>query len=117
MITAESLSEITNLHEITDFIKNQLQLIDDILINTKRSIGRTVVPIQMPAVFDGINSTDYESVRFIVYRQIIASLEKRGFEIKIKLDVDPPMMYVIWNSKLKSNDLATCQDYVRARAL
>lgn len=115
MLRAEDLGKITNVTEITEFIHNQLSMIDERLLMAKKSVGRCAAQVPLPVVFP-INCCEYDNLRYIVYKQIIASLEERGFTIKIK-NQEPPIMYIFWNSQLTIDDIEKCRDFVNARII
>lgn len=76
-------------------IREQLQMIDTRIREADRVFGRNVITVSLPATFGVPGLEKMEQQRF-VYSEIIDSLKKRDFEVRIWLGQDSATLYIAY---------------------
>ena len=97
MITASQLTRSTlKSKEVENMIKEQLFIIDEKLLKSKKSWGRNIVTHELPTIFTHISTGDRIDIQRFMYSTILKNLEKRGFDTKISLNLDTTVLYIAW---------------------
>ena len=97
MITVSQLTRSTlKSKEVENMIKEQLFIIDEKLLKSKKSWGRNIVTHELPTIFTHISTGDRIDIQRFMYSTILKNLEKRGFDTKISLNLDTTVLYIAW---------------------
>jgi len=97
MLTVSQLTRSTlKSKEVENMIKEQLFIIDEKLLKTKKSWGRNVITHELPTMFTHISTGDRIDIQRFMYSTILKNLEKRGFDTKISLNSDTTILYIAW---------------------
>jgi len=87
--------------ELENLVQEQLQIIDVRLRDTKQTWGRNCIAHELPIHYT-VHGMKKEDIELIVYSQIIESLERRGFEIRINLRPTLTMLWIAWDNTIFS---------------
>lgn len=113
-VTVKQMNELCLKNKDLDtIIKEQLQIIDDKLLHSDRSIGNNCITHSLPITMTGIIGIDRQDSQRIVYSSIIYSLEKRGFTVKITLSDLSTILYVSWKSEMDKTSIETMNRIIR----
>lgn len=99
--------------DLDTIIKEQLQIIDDKLLHSDRSIGNNCITHSLPTTMPGVVGIDRQDAQRIVYSSIICSLEKRGFTTKISLSDSSTILYVSWKSEMDKESIDVMNSIIR----
>lgn len=100
-VTVKQINEMCLRNKDLDtIIKEQLQIIDDKLLHSDRSIGNNCITHSLPTTMPSVIGVDRQDAQRIVYSSIMCSLEKRGFTVKIVLNTSSSILYVSWKSEM-----------------
>lgn len=95
-ITAEKLSKMgTHGSTFRQIVRDQLSAIDSELQRHTKQWGRNVVTYELPSVFTN-TGLSRKQTQLIIYSQIIRSLKDRGFEVRIAINADHTVLFVVW---------------------
>uniref|UniRef100_A0A6C0LLL4 Uncharacterized protein n=1 Tax=viral metagenome TaxID=1070528 RepID=A0A6C0LLL4_9ZZZZ len=101
---------------LNDIVREQLFIIDKKIIAIKKNIGENVLVYNLPVTFPNLQSERTDS-RIIIYTHILKSLEKRGFEVKIKLSESQAIVTIKWTIGLSNEDLSTMERYLTEKSV
>lgn len=105
-VTVKQINEMCMKNKDLDtLVKEQLQIIDDKLLHSDRSLGNNCIVHGLPTTMPGIIGIDRQDAQRIVYSTIICSLEKRGFVVKIVLDDSSTLLYISWKATLDNDSI------------
>ena len=105
-VTVNQINELSLKNKDVDtMIKEQLQIIDDKLLNCDKYIGNNFIIHSLPTTMPSIVGIERQDAQRIVYSNIICSLEKRGFTVKLSLTDVAAVLYVSWKSELNANSV------------
>lgn len=111
-VTARTLEERGCAGDFGDFIRHQLESIDDRLEKTPPRWGRNVVKYDLPTTFP-FASMDRSDCQRIVYAAIITSLRDRGFDVGIVLDGVKARIIVAWDVSLTEIEIARFTETIK----
>ena len=112
-ITLKQLSKLSaKTKELDNVIREHLQIIDDKLLHSDKSWGRNVISHDLPVsfIYPGLDKKDAQRM---IYSNIIKSLEKRGFEVKILLETERTILYIRWTCEYDTLELDTMNSIIR----
>lgn len=113
-VTVKQMNELCLKNKDLDtIIKEQLQIIDDKLLHSDRSIGNNCITHSLPTTMPGVVGIDRQDAQRIVYSSIICSLEKRGFTVKISLNDSSTILYVSWRSEMDKESIEVMNTIIR----
>lgn len=113
-VTVKQINEMCMRNkDIDTIIKEQLQIIDDKLLHSDRSIGTNCISHCLPTTMPGIVGIDRQDSQRIVYSTIICSLEKRGFIAKLVLSNSSTMLYISWKSEIDNDSIESMNSIIR----
>ena len=113
-VTVSLMNELCLKNKDLDtVIKEQLQIIDDKLLHSDRSIGNNFITHSLPITIPGVIGIDRQDAQRIIYSSIICSLQKRGFNTKIILNDSNTILYVSWKSELDTQSMETMNNIIR----
>ena len=113
-VTTKNLSKLSSkTKELESIIREHLQIIDDKLLHSDKSWGRNLITHDLPTsfVFPGLEKKDAQRM---IYSKILKSLEKRGFEVKILLETDRTILYIIWTSEYNPEELESMNSIIKS---
>ena len=116
-LTVDSLNRsVVSSTSMTDFIKEQLLIIDRMIQRSDKSMGDNVLRYSLPMIFPGI-PTDHEVSKTIVYAKIIKSLEKRGFTCSLCIDkgTGKAELYIKWTVFINPEELGELKKYLATK--
>lgn len=102
--------------ELDTTIREQLQIIDDKLLKAERTWGRNSVTHELP-VSISIPGLAKKDAQRILYSAILRSLERRGFEVRILLDDDHTILYIVWTTDLDSKEVDAMNFIIRSKRI
>lgn len=88
--------------DLDSIIKEQLLLIDNKLLKKDKSWGTNVITHELPILFPGL---DKKNAQRVVYSNIIMSLDRRGFTVKILLEDTRTVLYIEWETNFSDSDI------------
>jgi len=107
-VTVQQITELTLKNKNIDIIiKEQLQIIDDKLIHSRKIIGENYITYTLPYNLPQIEGISKSDLQKIIYTSIIVSLEKRGFIVKIVLEKLISILYISWITEIDYNSVQT----------
>ncbi len=113
-VTVKQINELCLRNkDLETIIKEQLQMIDDKLLHSDRSLGNNCITHSLPTTMPSVVGVDRQDAQRIVYSSIICSLEKRGFTVKLVLGESATLLYVSWKSELDQNSIETMNSIIR----
>jgi hypothetical protein len=113
-VTVKQINELCLRNkDLETIIKEQLQIIDDKLLHSDRSIGNNCITHSLPTTMPSVVGVDRQDAQRIVYSNIIYSLEKRGFTVKITLNNSSSILYVSWKSEIDKQSVETMNSIIR----
>jgi hypothetical protein len=117
-ITVKQISTMTLKNKDIDvIIKEQLQIIDEKIIQTDKSIGKNFILHNLPNMFPSIPNINKIDLQRIVYSSIITSLKNRGFDIKIVLDNNISIIYIEWKTELEEESLNIMNSIIKTNRI
>jgi hypothetical protein len=113
-VTVKQMNELCLRNkDLETIIKEQLQMIDDKLLHSDRSIGNNCITHSLPTTMPGVVGVDRQDAQRIVYSSIIYSLEKRGFVVKIVLSNSCTTLYISWKSEMDQKSVEAMNTIIR----
>lgn len=113
-VTVKQINELCLRNKDLDtIIKEQLQMIDDKLLHSDRSIGNNCIIHSLPSTMPGVVGIDRKDAQRVVYSSIIYSLEKRGFTVKISINDSSSILYVSWKSEIDKKSVDAMNSIIR----
>lgn len=113
-VTVKQINELCLRNKDLDtIIKEQLQIIDDKLLHSDRSIGNNCITHSLPTTMPSVIGIERQDAQRIVYSSIICSLEKRGFIVKISLNNASSILYVSWKSEIDKQSVDVMNQIIR----
>lgn len=113
-VTVKQMNELCLRNKDLDtIIKEQLQMIDDKLLHSDRSIGNNCITHGLPTTMPSVVGIERQDAQRIVYSSIICSLEKRGFIVKLSLNESSSLLYVSWKSEMDKHSVDTMNSIIR----
>ncbi len=121
-VTVDQLSRKCGEAEIHKIIRDQLDMIDALLNNTNKIIGRNSISIALPVCFPEVCSGNKDIVQTMVYSAILSSLERRGFEVHIDRRVtkggnEQMRIFVEWVNRIDMDKIEEMKKYISSRTL
>lgn len=115
-VTVKQINELCLRNKDLDtLIKEQLQMIDDKLLHSDRSIGNNCISHTLPTTMPSIIGIDRQDAQRIIYSTIICSLEKRGFTVRLYIDESTALMYISWKSEMDTDSTNTMNKIIRTK--
>jgi len=105
-------TSIVNTSALEAQVREHLNMIDNRLREAERTFGRNVLVVKLPATF-GIPGLDKMEQQRFVYSEIIDSLRKRGFEVRIWLGRDAAALYVAYVVTFKPEQVDAMSAIIR----
>lgn len=113
-VTAQQINELTLKNKNIDIIiKEQLQIIDDKLLHSRKFVGKNYITYDLPYNLPSIPGVNKSDLQKIIYTSIIVSLEKRGFIVKILLENLVSVLYISWVTELNDNSVQTMNSILK----
>lgn len=113
-VTVKQINELCLRNkDLETIIKEQLQIIDDKLLHSDRSIGNNCITHALPTTMPSVVGIERQDAQRIVYSSLICSLEKRGFIVKIALNDTSSILYVSWKSEIDQQSVETMNFIIR----
>jgi hypothetical protein len=100
--------------DLDSIIKEQLLIIDDKLLKKDKSWGTNMVIHELPILFAGL---DKKNAQRVVYSNIILSLEKRGFDVKILLEDTRTVIYIKWETNFSDSDINKMNNLINQKRI
>lgn len=117
-VTVQQINDLCIKNKDLDtLVKEQLQIIDDKLLHSDRSLGNNCIIHGLPTMMPGIIGIDKKDAQRIIYSSIICSLEKRGFVVKIALTETSSILYVSWKSELSQESVETMNTIIKDKLI
>jgi len=117
-VTVKQINEMCLRNKDLDtIIKEQLQIIDDKLLHSDRSIGNNCITHSLPTTMPSVIGIDRQDAQRIVYSTIICSLEKRGFIVKLSLNDASSILYVSWKSEIDKQSVDAMNLIIRGNLI
>ena len=104
-VTSHQLCNASTKRKDVDYIiKTQLDIIDELLLNSDKCWGDHNIVYTLPNTFvlTGLNR---KSIERIVYSTIILSLQKRGFKIVLDLLPDQSVIHIMWTTEISQIEI------------
>jgi hypothetical protein len=99
--------------EVENMIKEQLFIIDEKLLKSKKSWGRNVITHELPTIFTHISTGDRIDIQRFMYSTILKNLEKRGFDSKILLSSDATILYIAWVCEYSKTEMEDMDSIIK----
>ena len=116
-VTAKQLSRSgARGKELDGLVREQIQIIDDKLLRADRTWGRNVVSHDLPTVL-ALPGLDKKDAQRIVYSAILRSLDKRGFETALVLELESSTLYIAWMTDLDVEEVESMNALIRSKRL
>lgn len=113
-VTVKQMNELCLRNKDLDtIIKEQLQMIDDKLLHSDRSIGNNCITHSLPVTMPSVIGIERQDAQRIVYSSIICSLKKRGFNVKISLNDSLSILFISWKSEMNEQSMDTMNSIIR----
>lgn len=117
-VTVKQINELCLKNKDLDtIIKEQLQMIDDKLLHSDRSIGNNCITHGLPTTMPSVVGVDRQDAQRIVYSSIMCSLEKRGFTVKISLNDAATILYISWKSEMDQESIEAMNSIIRSNRI
>jgi hypothetical protein len=118
MITVSQLTKSAlKSKEVENMIKEQLFIIDEKLLKTKKSWGRNVITHELPTTFTHISTGDRIDIQRFMYSTILQNLQKRGFDIKISLNPDTTILYIAWICEYSKSEMENMDSIIKKNVI
>lgn len=115
-VTVKQINDICMKNkDLETLVKEQLQIIDDKILHSDKSIGNNYITHYLPVTMPGLVGIERQDAQRIVYSSIICSLEKRGFNIKIVLNESSTILYIAWKAELNQGSLETMNKIIKSK--
>lgn len=113
MITANKLSKLSvKVRELENIIKEHLFIIDEKMLKADKSWGRNIIIHELPTLFS-IPGIDRKDSQRMIYSSILKNLQKRGFEVKILIEVQKTIIYISWICEYSQDELKLMDSIIR----
>lgn len=117
-VTASQLAKAINIeNDFGGIIKEQLNIIDNVLLKHDKKWGNNVVEYELPSNSVVIPGVTKSTCQRIIYGKIIADLESRGFNVKILVEKDRYTLFISWISAISGEDLDTLTSIIKSHTI
>ena len=100
---------------INDIVREQLLVVDKKILNSNKSIGENTIYYDLPVAFPNI-TTDRNDARILVYYNVLQSLEKRGFNVNIKLSESQARLTIKWTIGVTPESMGEMEHYLELKS-
>lgn len=112
MTVSDLQSALAGTAALEHQLREWLQLIDNKIRDADRVFGRNVITVDLPVSF-GIPGLDKKEQQRYIYCNILLSLRKRGFEVRILLNDDTTRLYIAFTISFTPEQLETMSAVIR----